>query len=38
MSDVEQMCILIFEKTLDEVAEEILKGGINRGSESVRSA
>ena len=38
MTDTELLCILVFGKTLDEVAEDILKEGTNDGSERVHTA
>lgn len=38
MTETEMLCILLFDKTLDEVAEDILKEGKNYGSESVHTA
>lgn len=38
MTDTEMLCILLFDKTLDEIAEDILKEGKNYGSERIHTA
>ena len=38
MSDAEILCILLFDKSLDEVAEEILSEGYEDGTERVHTA
>lgn len=38
MTDTEMLCVLLFDKTLDEVCDEILMEDTENGSEGVHTA
>ena len=38
MTDTEMLCVLLFDKTLDEIAEEILSEGNEDGTERIHTA
>ena len=38
MTDTEMLCVLLFDKTLDEIAEEILSEGNEDGAERIYTA
>lgn len=38
MTDTEMLCVLLFDKTLDEVCDEILREDTEDGSERIHTA